>query len=236
MNPNALSGRGLCGTPQHDPDLSPDGTRIAYRRNPIEGSDQADIWSMNTDGTDKRNLTNDSAASNWAPAWMPDGRIAYSSMKSGAGVLELWTMAADGSDQRRVAEGWCEYAQPSPDSTEFVCAAAASRGHYDLVVVAANGQRRTLTATPPTEFGPTWSPDGEWIVFSRDLESSWALMRIHPDGSGERQIADEGVFATWNPDGYLVWSGPGGINVANADGSGRVVLNYDAEFISWGDD
>lgn len=53
---------------EFDPDLSPDGTTIAYRRNPTEGRDDADIWVMSLDGTDKRNLTNDATVSNWAPA------------------------------------------------------------------------------------------------------------------------------------------------------------------------
>ncbi len=56
-------------------------------------------------------------------------------------------------------------------------------------------------------------------------------MRIRPDGTGEEQVAEEGVFATWDPAGHLVWSGPGGINVANADGSGRIA-DCPADFIS----
>ena len=130
-------------------------------------------------------------------------------------------MAADGSDARRVTEGWCEYAQPSPDGSQFVCAAAVG-GRYDIVVVDASGSRRSLTTTPVTEFGPSWSPDGQWVAFSRDTADRWELLRIRPDGSDEQSIAEEGVFATWDPAGHVVWSGPGGINVANADGSGRV--------------
>ena len=218
---------------EFDPDLSPDGTTIAYRRNPRADSDEADIWTMHIDGTAKRNLTNAPELSNWAPAWTPDGRIAFSSMRGTTGALELWTMAADGSDARRVTEGWCEYAQPSPDGSQFVCAAAVG-GRYDIVVVDASGSRRSLTTTPVTEFAPSWSPDGQWVAFSRDTTDRWELLRIRPDGSDEQSIAEEGVFATWDPAGHVVWSGPGGINVANADGSGRVVLDYPAMFVSWG--
>jgi Tol biopolymer transport system component len=189
---------------------------------------------MNVDGSDKRNLTNGAQFSNWAPSWTPDGRIAYSSMKGSGGALELWTMKPDGTDARRVSEGWCEYAEPSPDGSAFVCASNVG-GRYDILVIdARTGERRALTTTPMTEFGPTWSPDGQWIVFSRDLGNRWALMRIRPDGSGERLVAEEGVFATWDPAGHLVWIGPGGINIANSDGSGRVALDYPAAFISWG--
>ncbi len=218
---------------EFDPDLSTDGQTIVYRRNPEQNSDTADIWAMDVDGGNKRNLTNAPEFSNWAPAWAPDGRIVFSSMRGGSGALELWSMAADGGDVRQLSEGWCEYAQPSPDGSEFVCAEAVG-SRYDIVIVDEAGGRRSVTTTPVTEFGPTWSPDGQWIVFSRDTGEHWELFRIHPDGSDEQFITQEGVFATWDPDGHLVWSGPGGINVAHPDGTGRVVLDYPAGFISWG--
>ena len=218
---------------EFDPDLSPDGTRIAYRRNPRADSDAADIWLMSVDGSDKRTLTNDPERSNWAPAWTPDGRIAFARMSEPGGPLELWTMRDDGTDLRRVGEGWCEYADPSPDGTQYACAAATG-GHYDIVVVdAATGARRPVTATSSTEFGPSWSPDGRWIAYSRDLGTRWALLVARPDGTEEHEVAPEGVFSTWDPDGHLAWSGPGGINVAEPDGSGRIALDYPAAFMSW---
>jgi TolB protein len=219
---------------EFDPDLSPDGASIAYRNNPETGSDEADIWVMDLDGQNKRNLTNAPEFSNWAPAWTPDGQIVFSSMRGGSGALELWSMTADGGDLQQVSEGWCEYPDVSPDGSEFVCAEAVG-SRYDIVIVDESGGRRSVTTTPVTEFGPSWSPDGQWIVFSRDTGEHWELYRIRPDGSDEELIAQEGVFATWDLDGHLVWSGPGGINVARADGSGRVVLDYPAGFISWGE-
>jgi Tol biopolymer transport system component len=217
---------------EFDPALSPDGRLIAYRRNPRADSDEADIWVMAVDGSGKRNLTRSAQDSNWAPAWTSDGRIVYSSMRAGGGALELWSMRADGSARRRVAEGWCEYPSPSPDGQRYACATAVG-GHYDIVVVDDDGAWTELTSTPETEFGAAWSPDGEWIVFSRDHGDRWELLRVRPDGTDEQTIAPEGVFATWDPAGHLAWSGPGGINVANPDGSGLTTLDYPAEFLSW---
>jgi Tol biopolymer transport system component len=178
---------------EFDPDLSPDGTLIAYRRNVRADSDAADIWVMRIDGTGARNLTSAPGRMNWAPAWTPDG-------------------------------------------SAFVCSSAVNRS-YDLVIVdARTGQRRTLVHSPQTEFGASWSPDGGWIAFSRDMGDRWELLRIRTDGTDEQELAPEGVFSTWGPDGHLAWSGPGGIDVANADGSGLVALGYPAAFVSWGPD
>jgi Tol biopolymer transport system component len=60
------------------PSWSPDGSRIAYARNDRFGAGQ--IWSMNTDGTDQRNLSRDptSADQLWTGGWGLDGRIVFS--------------------------------------------------------------------------------------------------------------------------------------------------------------
>ena len=217
---------------EFDPDISPDGTRIAYRRNPEPGSDAADIWVMELDGAHQRNLTNAPELSNWAPAWTPDGRITFSSTRGGGG-LELWVMDADGGEPARVAPGWCEYASPSPDGDRFVCASSAAGGTYDLAIVGRDGSRMPLTTTPETEFGAAWSPDGEWIAFARDLGERWELRRIRPDGTDESRVFGEGVFPTWTPAGLLVWTGPGGLNVATAAGEDRQVVDQPADFVSF---
>lgn len=216
---------------EFDPALSPDGAHIAYRVNPRADSDEADIWVMRVDGTGRRNLTRSPEDSNWAPTWAPDGRIVYSSMRGSPGQPQLWTMAADGSDRRLVGDGWCEYASTSPDG-RYVCS-AGSGGSYDLVIVDGDGDRVDLTSTPETEFGAAWSPDGEWIVFGRDLGERWELRRIRADGTDDQAVAHEGVFPAWGPDGLLAWSGPGGISIAHPDGSGDVALDHPAEFLSW---
>ena len=216
---------------EFDPALSPDGELIAYRVSPRADSDEADIWVMRTDGTGRRNLTRSPEDLNWAPTWSTDGRIVYSSQRGSPGRPQLWSMAADGSDQRLLGAGWCEYAAPSPDG-RYVCS-SSSGGAYDLVIVEEGGDRQDLTSTPESEFGATWSPDGEWIVFSRDTGERWELHRIRADGTDEQVVAAEGVFATWGPESLLAWTGPGGIAVANPDGSGQVTLDHAAEFISW---
>ena len=216
---------------EYDPALSPDGSLVAYRRNPRADSDDADIWVMAVDGSGKRNLTHAPELANWAPAWTADGRIVFSRKGSG-GDLELWSMAPDGSGQRQLAEGWCEYASPAPDATRYACSTPVN-GRYDIVLVDEAGRRESLTTTPESEFGAAWSPDGDWIVFSRDLGDRWELLRIRPDGTDEQVLASEGVFATWGPRGELAWSGLGGLNIARPDGSGPVVLDLPADHPSW---
>jgi Tol biopolymer transport system component len=86
----------------------------------------------------------------------------------------------------------------SPDGKQIAYVGARglgmnSPGINELRVVNADGTGgRRLTAEG---FGPVWSPDGKYIIFSR-LQARMYLIR--PDGSGERYLSN-GVWAKWLP-------------------------------------
>lgn len=118
------------------PAWSPDGGKIMYLRS--EGRDgfgflvNPDIWVMNADGSDKRQLTDSPMSEDgW---WSPDGsRIAYISYsqgifdegkKSKEDKSEIWVMDADGSDKQQLLSvpyryGLIEELEWSPDGTRL---------------------------------------------------------------------------------------------------------------------
>lgn len=227
-----------------DPDLSPDGTRIAYRVNPDPESDAADIWVANADGSEAANLTNDPGQNNWSPAWSPDGtRIAFASSRD-AGQLRIFTMAPDGTDVRPVTRDHGEYPDWSPDGERIVYAAPAtgSSGRYELWTIdaAGRGEPQRVTQTPGTEFAPAWSPDGEWIAFQAEVGFRWELWVIRPDGTDAQRVSPEeedGVWPAWSATGLLVWAGNQGLTFADLAGNARRSLEPPrpgTDFLSWG--
>lgn len=79
---------------EDSPAWSPDGTRIVYTYTPSGGL--ADVYVMNTDGTGKTRLTNDSN-DDMLPCWSPDGsRIAWSSARTGD--WEIFVMTSTGGE------------------------------------------------------------------------------------------------------------------------------------------
>ena len=88
--------------------ISKDGTRIVFYS---DRDGDNDIYSMKSDGTGVKRLTN-SPGDDAFPAWSPDGtRIAFASNRDGN--VELYTMDADGTNLVRLTDDPAEDSSPA---------------------------------------------------------------------------------------------------------------------------
>ena len=81
-----------------------------------------DIYSMKSDGSNQRKLT-DNAAEDLEPNWSPDGnRIVFVSDLNQTGKLDIYSMKADGTDQNRLTDDKALDVEPafSPDANKIV--------------------------------------------------------------------------------------------------------------------
>jgi Tol biopolymer transport system component len=63
---------------------------------------------------------------------------------------------------------------------------------------------RPLTPAGSLDYNPSWSPKGDWIVFTSERAGSADLFRIHPDGTGLERLTDDPAYddqAGFSPDG-----------------------------------
>ncbi|MGC2616860.1 MAG: hypothetical protein WA354_22695, partial [Terracidiphilus sp.] len=63
---------------------------------------------------------------------------------------------------------------------------------------------RPLTPVGSLDYNPSWSAEGDWIVFTSERAGSADLYRIHPDGTGLERLTDDPAYddqAGFSPDG-----------------------------------
>ena len=158
---------------------------------PFGSPTQTDIWVMNADGSNPRNLTNTSDVDEFTPAWSADGtRIAY---VSDAFTQTLMIMGADGTNPTPIATG-ATFPTWNPAGTEVAYVRGRDGLPVNIVIrTLATGAEREITG--PVDFGngvfidvdemePSWSPTGDRIAFT----SVRPEMMVNPI-TGELEVA-----------------------------------------------
>jgi Tol biopolymer transport system component len=210
--------------------------RIAFVSS--EGNAQSDIYTMNPDGSDRKQLTF-SQESEGQPVWSPDGtKIAFVRYNSNFG--EIFVMNADGTNQMRTSNPIFQDFDWSPDSTRIVFESIHDRS-VSISVMNADGSN-VQRLTPGVDFSPKWSPDGTKIAFVRTedyWDGAYNISVINADGTNQTQLSNrQGYDPRWSPDGTKIvfvgmFESSHEICVMKTDGSNLQRLTNNPEYDSW---
>lgn len=175
---NGRSVSQLTSSASHEvmPKFSPDGERIAFASNKT-GS--WDIFVMPANGGRAVQITS-TGAHDLHPSWSPDGRfLTFCRLGEVSGKWEIWVTEVNNTGvQQFIGYGlfpeWC----PAP-GTGFAGAdrilfqRSRERGDrafsvWTIDYIDGTSQNATEVASSPVAacINPTWSPDGEWVVFA----------------------------------------------------------------------
>lgn len=205
---------------QH-PRFSPDGSRIAFTSDRGGGDN---IWIMNADGSDKRQLTKETFRLLNNPSWSPDGQyiVARKHFTTGRslGTGELWLYHVSGGNGvalvKRPSEAHQkELGEPmfapdgkgifySKDATSGPIFEYAQDSNSQLFVIErydmATGKVERISGGPGGAARPQPSPDGRYMAFVRRERAKTKLYVRDMTSGEERKIYDEmdrDVQETW---------------------------------------
>jgi TolB protein len=77
--------------------------------------------------------------------------------------------------------------------------------HSQLFIANGDGTgERVLLPSSGMDYSPSFSSDGQWVVFTSERDGSADIYRVHPDGTGMERLTDDPAFddqAVLSPDG-----------------------------------
>lgn len=180
VNANGTSPVNVTNSPlsdDSDPSFSPDGTRIAFRRQ-VGSGDTGEIYVMDADGTDLKRLTQNSAF-DAEPTWSPDStKVIFNEVIAGNNeIVEKDASSTDPtSAPANLTNNPLNDNNPSVSPDGTIAFSRLNGSDYDIHVMNADGSGQTNitnhTNNTPT-FGAGWdsqpafSPDGTKIAFAR---------------------------------------------------------------------
>jgi WD40-like Beta Propeller Repeat len=194
-------------------DWSPAGTRIAFtaviRLGRCFGSESR-IFSVNTDGSDRRQLGGDGTpwSRQYIVGWAPDSsRLAYYESYPYCDIPPTrgtFMVPADGSRQEtEIGHGAYSVAW-SPGGRRFAVREWEDRG---LRIVAPDGVTLATITDATGDFG--WGPKGGSVVFSTERGSRGGIYAARADGTGHPRSLGYGTYPTWSRLAWIAFAARG---------------------------
>ncbi len=180
------------------PRFSPDGKDLIMS---FSQRGNSEIYRYRLDTKEKTKLTNHPAIDT-SPSYSPDGQqIVFNSDRGG--TQQLYVMNADGANVHRISYGEGTYATPvwSPRG-DYIAFTKIKDGVFYIGLMRPDGTRERLIAQGFLVEGPTWSPNGRFIVFGRQERGKKAyIYSIDVAGYNERRLKtpNEATDPTWSP-------------------------------------
>ena len=196
--------------------------QIAYHARRPGGA--AQIYTMNSDGSNQTQLTFNEDNRSAYPIWSPNGKqIVFTrfmgqwSEKKRDFVRvvmnqDVFVIDADGTNQRNLTNHpeYDSFPDWSSDGKQIVFASSRSRIGSNLFVMSADGDNIKQITELKWVTGPRWSPDGKRIAFETDdFEVDRQVYVVDADGRNPWRVSSPKantamILGGWSPDGKQI--------------------------------
>src|SRR5262249_43332974 len=152
---------------------------------------------------DFRNLTQSAGAHDRSPVWSPDGtQIAWLSDAGGEYQLMIGDQIGVTKPRAIPLPSKSFYASPawSPDGKQLLL----EDNHLHLLMIdIASGKAATIETDtyddPGRRFGASWSPDSQWIAYSKSLDSHLRAVFLYSVADRRAQQITDGLSDATEP-------------------------------------
>ena len=168
-----------------------------------------EIFRVDPNTGDARNLTRSPNSAERYPSWSPDGTlIAFNSDRDG--THNLFLMNADGSDVRQLTHEKAPVVAGMQSWTadrQWIYFGLFGGGPPRMCRIHPDGAGFEVIHRGGID--PAISPDGKTVVYAREVTGGHCLFAADGDGQNERQLTTRpnpfaGVHAAWSPDGRWI--------------------------------
>ena len=222
------------------PELSPDGQRVAVR---IE-DERSDIWVLELERGTLTKVTFTEGLDD-SPVWTSDGDRLLFTTELGGPAFDLFWTASDGSGEAEelYVTQFDKFAKSlSPDDAllAFRESHPDTSGDIWILPLAEGGELQPFVRTPFNETEPEFSPDGRWVAYQSNESDRFEIyVQAYPGPGGKTQISpDGGTEPRWAKSGReLVYrSGTQMIAVEIESGAeltaGAPMLLFEGDFLA----
>lgn len=229
----------------YSPAISPDGKWIAFASYRLQNGE---IYLMNLDTRELRQLTHTEEHDEYMPMFSPDGKmLAFVAERTRGGMMlpavqasgsaaprgaAIYLMKIDGRNQRPLIKMQGAQSAPafSPDGTKIAFESNEGSEVMQIYVVNTDGTgKKQLTHNTIDDGHPAWSPDGKHIAFTSE---DWQIYRMSVKGGEIKQLTDSKAShyqPIFSPDGKrIIYVSDAGYHytlwMMDADGTNKTQL------------
>lgn len=211
------------------------GGKIIYT-SPRDGN--VDLWMMNADGGEQKQLTKNAGGWNARPQVTADGRyIVFVSTRTGA--KQIWRMDADGGNPVQMTDVLeANDPSPSPDNNWIYFSNREDEKSFIAKIPSSGGEPARVSKTPHSADTPNVSPDGRLIfynIYEAGSAQPWKSALMSAETGLQIKMFEHNYRVAWMADSKSVIRNDGGnlFQMPLDAGEQKQLTNFTGESIRW---